>query len=66
MSLVGYRGDITFVGFTTTNAKIWKCGTCGAMMTTKRNRPKQHFEQPDMVIDGKSDIDDNHRCRFCV
>ena len=58
--------SIRFSHYTQTGAKIWHCGNCGAMITTKRNRPKQYFDQPDMVIDGKSDIDDNHRCRFCV
>ena len=61
MSLAGYYGDIRFHSHTTEGAKIWHCGNCGAMFTTKRNRPKQYFDQPNEQY-----IDDNHRCRFCV
>ena len=66
MSLAGYYGDIRFHHFTQTKAKVWHCGNCGAMITTKRNRPKQYFDQPEYVIDGRSTISDNHRCGFCV
>ena len=66
MSLAGYYGDIRFHHFTQTKAKVWHCGNCGALITTKRNRPKQHFADPYYVVDGKSTISDNHRCRFCM
>ena len=66
MTLAGYNGMITFAGYTTPKAKIWKCGTCGAMMTTKRNKPKQRYVQPFYVVNGKSTISDNYCCEFCM
>ncbi len=66
MTLAGYNGTITFAGYTTTKAKIWHCGNCGAMMTTKRNKPKQRYIQPFYVVNGKSTISDNYCCEFCM